>query len=85
LSCFVALAIGLAYVGRFAAFEQSDRARADGPIDLSTVDRPDALERGLEDVHAWLPPEIAKKFGKRLGRLGWIRDDEWTPYCKKLI
>jgi len=44
----------------------------------------DAAARGLEDVHAWLPPEIAAKFGKRLSRLGWIRDDAWTPYCRKL-
>ncbi len=33
---------------------------------------------------AWLPPPIATKFGKRLARLGWLRDDAWTPYCKKL-
>jgi len=45
----------------------------------------DAWQRGLEDVHAWLPPPIAKKFGKRLERLGWLRDDAWTPYCKKLL
>jgi hypothetical protein len=44
----------------------------------------DAWQRGLEDVHAWLPPSIAKKFGKRLERLGWVRDDAWTPYCKRL-
>jgi hypothetical protein len=44
----------------------------------------DAWQRGLEDVHAWLPPSIAKKFGKRLERLGWLRDDAWTPYCKRL-
>jgi hypothetical protein len=44
----------------------------------------DAWQRGLEDVHAWLPPPIAKKFGKRIAQLGWIRDDTWTPYCKKL-
>ena len=44
----------------------------------------DAWQRGLEDVHAWLPPPIAKKFGKRLARLAWTRDDTWTPYCKKL-
>jgi hypothetical protein len=45
----------------------------------------DAWHRGLEDVHAWLPPPIATKFGKRLARLGWVRDDAWTPYCKKLM
>jgi hypothetical protein len=45
----------------------------------------DAWQRGLEDVHAWLPPPIAAKFGKRLTRMGWIRDDTWTPYCKRLM
>src|SRR5467141_457846 len=44
----------------------------------------DAWQRGLEDVHAWLPPPIVTKFGKRLARLGWLRDDAWMPYCKKL-
>jgi hypothetical protein len=43
----------------------------------------DAWRRGLEDVHAWLPPSIAKKFGRRLERLGWLRDDAWTPFCKR--
>ena len=43
-----------------------------------------AWQRGLEDVHAWLPPPIAAKFGKRLARLGWLRDDTWTPYCRRL-
>ena len=44
----------------------------------------DGWQRGLEDVHAWLPPPIAKNFGKRLAHLGWVRDNAWTPYCKKL-
>jgi hypothetical protein len=44
----------------------------------------DAWQRGLEDVHAWLSPPIAQKFGKRIARLGWLRDDAWTPYCKNL-
>ena len=44
----------------------------------------EAWQRGLEDVHAWLPPPIATKFGKRIMQLGWQRDDTWTPYCKKL-
>ena len=51
---------------------------------LHTATERDAWQRGLEDVHAWLPPPIAQKFGKRIARLGWIRDDAWTPYCKKL-
>ena len=44
----------------------------------------DAWRRGLEDVHAWLPPRVAARFGRRLERLGWRRDDAWTPYCKQL-
>jgi hypothetical protein len=44
----------------------------------------EAWHRGLEDVHAWLPPPIAAKFGKRITKLGWIQDNTWTPYCKKL-
>jgi hypothetical protein len=51
---------------------------------LHEAARRDAWQRGLEDVHAWLPPPIAAKFGKRLARLGWLRDDSWTPYCKRL-
>jgi hypothetical protein len=44
----------------------------------------DAWGRGLEDVHAWLPPALEKKFGKRIERLGWVRDDAWTPYCRRI-
>jgi len=53
-------------------------------LGLHEATRRDALTRGLEDVHAWLPPEIAAKFGKRLTKLGWVRDDLWAPYCKRL-
>jgi hypothetical protein len=51
---------------------------------LHAATEQDAWQRGLEDVHAWLPPPIAQKFGKHLTRLGWFRDDAWTPYCRKL-
>jgi len=44
----------------------------------------DARQRGLEDAHAWLPPPIAKKFWKRMEHLGWVRDDAWTPYCRRI-
>jgi hypothetical protein len=44
----------------------------------------DLLARGLDDAHAWLPPPIARRFGRRLTKLGWIRDDTWTPYCFRL-
>jgi hypothetical protein len=60
------------------------RERWQSLLALHAAAERDAWQRGLEDVHAWLPPPIAKKFGKRIARLGWIRDDAWTPYCKKL-
>jgi len=44
----------------------------------------DLFARGLDDAHAWLPPPIARRFGRRLEALGWVRDDAWTPYCRKL-
>ncbi len=44
----------------------------------------DAWAKGLADVHCWLPPCIARRFGRRLESLGWVRDDSWTPYCKRL-
>ena len=44
----------------------------------------DLLARGLDDAHAWLPPQIAQRFGRRLESLGWLRDNTWTPYCKIL-
>jgi hypothetical protein len=60
------------------------RERWQSLLALHAATHRDAWHRGLEDVHAWLPPPIAQKFGRRLQRLGWIRDDAWTPYCKKL-
>ena len=60
------------------------RERWHALLALHAATEQDAWQRGLEDVHAWLPPPIAKKFGKRLTHLGWIRDDAWTPYCRRL-
>jgi hypothetical protein len=60
------------------------RQRWQSLLALHEATKQDAWQRGLEDVHAWLPPPIASKFGRRLARLGWQRDDAWTPYCQKL-
>lgn len=38
---------------------------------------------GLSDIHAWLPPEVAKPFGRRLLKLGWKRP-LWTSFAKDL-
>jgi hypothetical protein len=60
------------------------RDRWQGLLTLHAAADRDAWRRGLEDVHAWLPPGLEKKFGKRIERLGWLRDDKWTPYCRRL-
>jgi hypothetical protein len=53
-------------------------------VELHRAGEQDLLARGLDDAHAWLPPPIAKRFGRRLAALGWLRDDAWTPYCRRL-
>ena len=53
-------------------------------LQLHRVGEQDLLSRGLDDAHAWLPPPVAKRFGRRLEALGWVRDDAWTPYCRRL-
>ncbi|MGH9714054.1 MAG: hypothetical protein ACRD5M_12225 [Candidatus Acidiferrales bacterium] len=60
------------------------RDRFEWMLELHRAGERDLLARGLEDAHAWLPPPIAKRFGRRLEKLGWIRDDRWTPYCRRL-
>ena len=61
----------------------SPRQRWQALLALHDAAQHDAQRGGLEDVHAWLPPRIARNFGRRIERLGWRRDDEWTPYCKR--
>jgi len=53
-------------------------------LQLHRVGEQDLLSRGLDDAHAWLPPPVAKRFGRRLEALGWVRDDAWTAYCRRL-
>jgi hypothetical protein len=43
----------------------------------------DARARGLEDVHAWLPPQLEKSFGRRLMQLGWAKQ-LWPCYSYEL-
>lgn len=38
---------------------------------------------GLSDLHAWVPPEIIRPFGRRLTRLGWTAP-QWTSIKKEL-
>lgn len=60
------------------------RDRYERLLALHSAGERDLHVRGLDDAHAWLPPPIPKRFGRRLESLGWIRDDAWTPYCLRL-
>lgn len=61
------------------------RDRYDRLLTLHSAGARDLASRGLDDAHAWLPPEIAARFGRRLEALGWVRDSAWTPYCRRLL
>ena len=62
----------------------SARQRYQWFLALHAAGERDLLARGLDDAHAWLPPPVERRFGRRLEALGWVRDTAWTPYCKKL-
>jgi hypothetical protein len=63
----------------------SPRERYAQLLALHDAGERDLIARGLNDAHAWLPPHIAERFGRRLTALGWLRDDAWTPYCKRFV
>ena len=59
------------------------RERWERLLMLHEATRRDALARGLEDAHAFLPPPVARSFGRRLRQLGWVQDP-WTCFSRKL-
>ena len=42
-----------------------------------------AAAYGIDDISAWLPPELEKSFGPRLESLGWIKSP-WRSYSALL-
>ncbi len=42
-----------------------------------------ATARGLDDVQAFLPPRVARAFGRRLARLGWTHDP-WPCFSRQV-
>jgi hypothetical protein len=63
--------------------EGSPRQRWRWLLALHEAVRREAAARGLADVQAFLPPRLARAFGRRLGLLGWRRDP-WTCYTRQL-
>jgi hypothetical protein len=71
-------------LGNAESMRDAARARFAQFFALHAAGEKDLLARGLEDAHAWLPPGVARRFGRRLEALGWVRDDAWTPYSRRL-
>ena len=57
------------------------RDRWQSLLTLHEAARTDAARRGLDDAHAWLPPQVANAFGRRLSRLGWFREP-WPSFSR---
>jgi len=57
------------------------RQRWQNLLALHEAARRDATTRGLDDVQAFLPPRVARAFGRRLARLGW-RQDPWPCFTR---
>jgi hypothetical protein len=63
---------------------RNPRWRLDALLQSHEEMRQGLLESGYEDVHAWLPPEVEKSFGRRLvGIFGWI-PSRWKSYSRRL-
>jgi hypothetical protein len=50
---------------------------------LHEAARMSARERGLDDAQAFLPPRVARAFGRRIARLGWTRDP-WPCFSQRV-
>jgi hypothetical protein len=61
----------------------SPRQRWQQFLALHEAARHDAAIRGLDDVQAFLPPSVARAFGRRLARIGWSRDP-WPCFSSRV-
>jgi hypothetical protein len=59
------------------------RSRWQNFLELHDAARRSAAARGLDDVQAFLPPRVARAFGRRLSRLGWTRDP-WDCFSQRI-
>lgn len=59
------------------------RRRWQSFLALHDAARKAAISHGLDDVQAFLPPAIARAFGRRLARLNWTQDP-WPCFSRRL-
>lgn len=41
-------------------------------------------QKGLDQISAWIPPEIEEKFGKRMKKMNWIKS-KWSNWSNNLV
>jgi hypothetical protein len=61
----------------------SPRQRWQRFLCLHEAARGSAAARGLDDVQAFVPPRVARAFGRRLERLGWSHDP-WPCFSSRV-
>ncbi len=58
--------------------------RQEAFMELHWASHREALAMGYTDAHAWVPPEVAKSFGRRLQRVfGW-KKSVWDVFSREL-
>lgn len=50
---------------------------------LHLVCKEDCLKKGVTDTACWMPPQIEKRFGRRLLKLGWQKQ-LWPTYSTEV-
>jgi len=59
------------------------RSRWQSFLVIHDAARSAAASHGLDDVQAFLPPRVARAFGRRLARLGWTQDP-WPCFSRRV-
>ncbi len=62
---------------------RTPQERWDAVLRVISVAQAQAKIQGFEDVHVWLPPQIEKKFSRRLKKIGFVRAP-WVCYTAQL-
>jgi hypothetical protein len=62
---------------------RTPRWRMAALVEIHEAVRVRLVELGVRDIHAWLPPEVCKAFGKRLRQVfGWL-PSRWQCWSRR--
>jgi hypothetical protein len=65
--------------------ELTARSKVDTMLNLQPEVLRSGWEKGLENVVAWIPEDVERRFQRRLKQLGWSRDrTEWHSWSRPL-